>query len=153
MKLTRLVLALALLAGLPVLLAPSALAAPVTGLAPLPATLHAGHGHGHVSVGIGFGVPVTVPRPVVVAPAGYWTTRVEEVYVPGEVIGYDAWGRTVATEGYWTEQVVRVWVPAPRPVRVVHAAPAWRPRRAVYYAPPPRPRPVTYVGFGFTYVR
>ncbi len=139
MNASRISLGFALALGLVFLGTSAAEAAPVTGLVPAPAAIHAG-GFG---VGIAVGVPIRVappPRRVVVAPSGYWTWRTESVWVPGQVIGYDGWGRAIQTQGYWTERQVRIWVSTPAPVTVYRRAP-------VVVAP--RPRVTIGLGFGF----
>lgn len=123
--------------------APAAMAAPTTALAPVPASVHAGRVH--VGFGIGVTAPVHAPRRTVVVappPRGHYEIRIERVWVPGEFVGYDAYGYPVHTRGYWTERRVRVWVP--HRGRIRHA------RRVIH---PVAPAPVTHVGFGVRYVR
>jgi hypothetical protein len=133
MLLRRALLPVALVLTLGLVSADLAQAAPVSAPLPSPGVAFGG-------VHVGFGVGVVVPlgprhrhaRPVRrVAPSGYWAVQRERVWVPGELIGYDRFGRPVVTEGFWTVESRRVWVRAEPYVQRHVVRPAPRGRIAV----------------------
>ena len=118
MLLRRALLPLAVVLALGLVTAELAQAAPVPVRAPAKAVSFGG-------VHVGFGVGVSAPiRPVHrrghpgrrVHPHGRWVVHREEVWVPGELIGYDRHGHPIHTEGFWTIERRRVWVPVRRHV-------------------------------------
>ncbi|MFV1959337.1 MAG: hypothetical protein ACC662_07980, partial [Planctomycetota bacterium] len=96
-------------------------AAPLSGLVPGPGPVLAG------GVVIQVGLPALPPPPppmvVVVRPRVRWVWRTERVWVPSEVVGYDAHGHAIERVGYWTERRVRVRVRRRRRGRVVYRRP------------------------------
>ena len=102
MTVRRVLLPLAVLVALSLAAASAAQASPISALAPSPAAgMHPG-----VTVGFGVGIPLgRTHRPVRVRhTSGHWAYRNEHVWVPGELIGYDAYRRPIVTEGHWIVQ-------------------------------------------------
>lgn len=122
----RLVLPLALVVALGFVLAAPAEAAPVTGLVP-----HGPIAGGRVAVNVGFGVAAPVHRHVAPRvrhahrPRGHWEIVEQQIWVPGRVIGYDAYGVPIHTQGHYVVEARRIWVPHRRraAVRRVRAVP------------------------------
>lgn len=141
MKLLSMTLSAALLLGGLVLLAPEASAGPR-----------------HSTVVVTRTVPTrrvvtrTVVQPVV---TGHYEWRVERVWIDGEVIGHDRFGRPIVTEGYWTTRRFKVWVedrivrPRIRRGHVHHVRHVRPVRRPIHVRPRPVVTPYVSVGVGF----
>lgn len=116
MNLRNLIVPVVLVAGM-AFVASDAMAAPV-GSTPTSAMFG---GRVTVGGGIGINVPIggrRVAYPTQTVQSGYWTTVTEQVYVPGQLIGYDRYGNPIMTAGHYQTVQRQVWVPAP--TRVVY---------------------------------
>jgi hypothetical protein len=123
MNIRNVLIPVALVAAL-ALVASDASAAPV-GSTPTSAVFG---GRVHLGGGIGIDIPIgRRPAHVHTVQSGYWTTVTEQVWTPGQLIGYDRHGHPIVTPGHYVLVQRQVWVPTvqqvihqPRPVGTVH---------------------------------
>ena len=147
MTLNRMLLPLALVLGGLLVLATNAEAAPSSSLTPTPKAYFGGKVHGHGTVVVTAPIHRHRHHRAVVRSCGHYEWRTERLWVDGELIGYDRFGRAIFTEGYWTTRRYRVWVEAPCHPRVRRGH--VRRYRHVHPAPPVHPHVSVGVGFGF----